>query len=234
MSLSSKSILIIGATGPSGEQVTKKLLAHPVRSGNPSKVQVHIFCRNPSKVSEANAKAVASIQQGDARNVDDLSKALSKTKPTHVVVCIGAGNNLGKTDIRTASAAALTQALENTPGMKNVQVVVLSSSGAGTSRIKVGLGIGAMIEFHLRHVLADHTGQEAVFLENDGLADRTWIVRPTGLTDNKPHDGKVVTFGDLDKGPTVHIDREDVASYIADGIYEGNTGGRIENITTAK
>jgi uncharacterized protein YbjT (DUF2867 family) len=221
-----KSILILGATGRTGLEIMRQLIAHP------SMPQVHLFCRNPTKVPPDYLDVIASIQEGDARESTDLARALTHTKPTHVIVSIGMGDSVAKTDIRTASAQALARAMQTTHGMDEVQVIVVSSTGAGTSRIKVGMGVGKMIEYHLRHVLADHTGQEAAFLES-GLADRTWIVRATSLTDDQAK-GKVVTFGDIDKGPTVHVDRADVASYISEGIYQGNTGGRIDNITTPK
>jgi uncharacterized protein YbjT (DUF2867 family) len=222
------SVLILGATGRTGHEIMKQLIAHP------SRPQVHPFCRTPSKLSPEEVQHCTSIQKGDAREPGDLANALKNTKPTHVIVSLGDGDSVAKTDLRTASAKALVTALDKTDGMKEVEVVVISSAGAGPSRIKIGLGVGICVGYYLRHVLADHTGQEAAFLESD-LAERTWIVRASGLTNDKAK-GKVVTFGDKEKPPTPHVDRADVAFYVVDAICkgDGHVGGRIENITTPK
>jgi hypothetical protein len=126
------------------------------------------------------------------------------------VVSIGNGDSVKKSDIRTESARTLVQVL-NKPNYQHVRVLVVSSSGAGDSSIIVGFGIGKLIEFHLRHVLKDHGGQEAVFLS--AMKERTMIVRPTALTENKST-GKVITFGPKEKCPTTETDRKDLADWL--------------------
>jgi hypothetical protein len=64
--------------------------------------------------------------------------------------------------------------------------------------------------------------------------DRTLIVRPTSLNDDKS--GRVlVEFGDKEKGPTMDSNRSDVAAWIATEIG-GKTfvADRKVNLTTAK
>ena len=60
-------------------------------------------------------------------------------------------------------------------------MVVVSSVGAGDSRLIVGYGLGKVLALYLRHALADLNHQEAALLE--AVPDRTVIVRATGLTD---------------------------------------------------
>lgn len=106
------------------------------------------------------------------------------------------------------------------------------STGAGPTEIIVGLGVGKLIEHHLRHVLKDHDGQESAFLDN-GLADRTVIIHPTSLTDGKAN-GKIVEFGYKVKSPTIHIDRGDVAVYVVKEACSGSFREKAVNITGKK
>ena len=221
----SQSILLIGATGRSGNEILKQLINHPTQP------EIHIFCRDPSKLTPEYHKKSASVFQGDARNEIDIERALTASNADTVIVAVGNGDNLGKTDIRTANAQAVAAAMQQ-PGMEHVKAIVLSSTGAGPTKIIVGMGIGKLIEHNLRHVLKDHDGQESAFLDN-GLADRTVIVRPTSLTDGRAN-GKIIDFGDKVKSPTIHIDRGDVAVYIVQEACNGSHGGKCVNITGAK
>jgi hypothetical protein len=121
----------------------------------------------------------------------DLELAFQITKADLVVVSIGNGENVKKSNIRTESAKALVQVLVGQRVYRHVHVLVVSRIGAGSS--------GGLNDFHLRHVLEDHSGQEEVFLSY--MKDRTLVVRPTALAENKSI-GKVVTFDSTDKFPT--------------------------------
>lgn len=123
------------------------------------------------------------------------------------------------------------------PGSKfqDVRVVCVSSIGAGGSNIIVGFGIGSLIKFHLRKILRDHDLQEETFIDgmNVQKASRLLIVRPTALSDGKPG-ARIVTFGDQEKVPTLNIDRDDVAKYIADNVCgREDMFGKVVNIATA-
>lgn len=221
-----KSILLIGATGRSGHEILHQLLT------NPTKPKVHVFCRDPSKLAPEYGKKCASVFKGDARSASDIERALAGSNADLVIVAVGNGDNVGKSDIRTANAQAVATAMMQ-PGLGHIKAVVLSSQGAGPTQIKVGFGLGKLIEHHLRHVLKDHDGQESTFLDN-GLADRVVIVRPTSLTDGKAN-GKIIEFGDTVKCPTIHTDRGDVAVYVAkEACNSSFAGGRTVNITGEK
>ena len=221
-----QSILILGATGGTGLECIRQLAKHP------SKPRIHSFCRNPSKLEESTKALCDSVIQGDARESKDLQQALEQTAANVVIVSIGTGPSPVKTDVRTASAQALATVMK-LPNFEHVRAVVVSSIGAGTSRIIVGMGMGQLLSFYLRHALKDHTGQEAAF---DSLHDRTTVVRATGLTDGAPTGQKLVEFGDTEKSPTAKTDRADLAAWIVQEICDGTkpVGGRIVNVTSAK
>lgn len=218
-----QSILIIGATGRTGLACLRQLAGH---SAQPS---IHVFCRDADKLADKDKLLCDSVVQGNARNSRDLERGLSETGADTVIVSIGDGDNLSKCDIREESAKALVRVL-NKAAFRKVRVLVVSSIGAGPSKIVVGMGIGSLLSFHLRHILNDHSGQEAAFAS---IAQRTTIVRPTALTDDTPT-GKVVEFKDREKSPTIKTDRSDVAAWVSEQVCGGNVGGRIVNITGVK
>jgi putative NADH-flavin reductase len=212
-----QSILVIGATGRTGLECIRHFAKHQT---NPA---VHAFCRDTDKLAEKDKALCTTIVQGDARSPIDLERALAETHAEVVILSIGNGDSVKKSDIRTVSAQALAQVLKK-PQYKRVRTVVVSSTGAGNSRIIVGAGLGKLISFHLRHVLADHTGQEAAFYS---LRNRTTVVRATSLTYNEAT-GKLVYFQDRDKSPTIKTDRADLAAWIVEEVCGGTkpVGGR--------
>ena len=220
--MNSTSILIIGATGRTGLETLRQLASH---KSSPS---IYAFVRNKAKLSASDRAICKSIIEGDARSADDLENALRVSKATDVVVSVGNGDSTKQSDIRGANAEALVSVLQQRE-FRTVRVMLVSSSGAGESIIKVGMGIGWMISHHLRHVLHDHTNQENALKP---IRPRLTVVRPTSLTDDEPT-GKVVTFGDKAKPPTIKTDRADVANWIVNEICDNGhaTMGRTVNIT---
>lgn len=220
-----KSVLIIGATGALGLQIIRHVAEEPTVS------ELHVFCRNPSKLSESDKRVCDSIITGDARRALDIERAIAQSKADYVVLATGNGADVRKTDTRQKTGEALAHVMRK-PAFRNVKAVIVSSHGAGDTKIKVGMGIGMMIAHHLRHVLADHTLQEKAF---DDLMDRTVIVRPTALTDDKS--GKdLVEFDGNQKGPTINIDRSDLAAWISREISADPADfcGRKLSLTSAK
>ena len=216
MSINNKSVLIIGATGALGLQCIRHL------SEEPTVTEIHVFCRNPSKLSDSDKRICDSIITGDARSAADVEKALAQSKADYVVLATGNGADLRKTDTRQKTGEALACVMSKPP-FHHVKAVIVSSHGAAETKIKVGMGIGTIIAYHLRHVFADHTLQEKAF---DGLMKRTLIVRPTALTDDKS--GKtVVEFDGQKKGPSINIDRSDLAAWITKEISSDFQGRKV-------
>jgi uncharacterized protein YbjT (DUF2867 family) len=218
-----QSILIIGATGRTGLECIRHFASHQT---DPA---VHAFCRDVDKLDDKDKALCTSTMQGDARSPIDLERALVETRADVVVVSIGNGDSVRKSDIRTASAYALVQVLKM-PQFEHVHTVVVSSVGAGNSRIIVGGGLGKLISLHLRHVLADHTGQENAF---HSLRNRTTIVRATSLTNNEAT-GKLVYFQDREKSPTIKTDRADLAIWIVGEVCDSakHVDSRVVNVTS--
>ena len=220
-----QNILLIGATGGTGIELLQQLNDHP------SLPKVHALVRNANKIG-VNANLCASVIQGDALNTTDIINALRQSQADTVIVSIGNGpKDVSKTELRTKSAKALVRALSISE-FKHVQVLCVSSIGAGNSRINVGMGMGKLISFYIRHIIADHTGQEAALAS---IQNRTTIVRPTGLTVDKPV-GHVVAFGDRAKAPTMETDRVDLAAWIVEQVCESDEplGNNVVNITGVK
>ena len=209
------SVLVIGANGRTGKQVIKKFAKHD------TKPKVYGFCRDPTKLPMEYKKLCTMVYRGDACNADDIEYALNDSNVNVIVVTIGNGDSLHKTTVRTETAKCIVSVLQQ-PQYEHIKVLVVSSNGAGGSRIDVGMfGIGKVLEMALRNVLQDHDGQEVAFRSK--LLDRTVIVRPTALVDNYPT-GKVVQFGDLQKQPSMNTDRDDLADWIVEEVCGGGGG----------
>jgi hypothetical protein len=224
--MSFHSVLITGVTGGTGLASLRQLANHP------TKPEVHAFCRDPSsRLAEADRALCTSIFQGDAREDKDIERCLDQTAANVVILSTRTGESAAKSDIRTATGESLAQIMKK-PNYQHVKALIVSGMGASDSRINVSFGKGMLYEFYLRHVIADHSGQEAAF-HHALLRDRTLILRPTLLTDKKTTGSKLITFGDRERVPTMEIDRVDVAWWIAGEITSGLLGGRNINLTNA-
>jgi NAD(P)H-binding len=219
-------ILLVGATGKTGLEVAHQL------SENPSKPSIHAICRDIAKLQKATTVKFDTVSKGDASKADDIEAALLKSEANWIIVCIGQGMNLSKDNhIRTENAEATVEVLQQ-PEFKHVRVLVVSSSGAGKSRIIVGWGIGVMISYYLRHVLKDHTGQELAFQK---IANRTTIVNSTILVEKKPV-GSLVSFGDDEESPMTETHIADLAAWIVNELCGMPTmpGGGLVNVSSSK
>ena len=225
MSINTKSVLIIGATSGLGLQCLRHFAQEP------NITYIHVFCRTPSKLSDTDKRLCESIIMGDARNAQAVEQAIVESQADYVVLATGNGMDLRKSDTRQVTGEALAQVMAK-PAFQNVKAIVISSHGAAETKIKVGMGIGMIISHHIRHILADHTLQEAAFAD---LMKRTLIVRPTALTDEKG--GKqLIEFDGIKKGPSINADRSDVAAWITQEVAKNTSifRGRKVCLTDAK
>lgn len=207
-------VLLIGATGRLGLQIIRAA-SSPI-----TELSIHAFCRTPSKLPAGDASACASVVQGDARSSSDVRRALQSTKATIVIMSIGEGDSTAPTNLRAATAKALMDVIEPGQDMDHVKVVVVSSTGAGGTKIDIGYGIGMLLTWQLRHGMKDHTEQEEEFQRRIGDAQRLLILRPTGLTDGKAN-GMTTTFPKNTRVPCAQIDRKDLAQFIVAEIGKG-------------
>lgn len=147
---------------------------------------------------------------------------------------IGNGDSTARTDIREATARALMDVIGKGTEYEHVKVVLVSSTGAGGTKIDVGFGLGKILAFTLRHVMEDHDNQEKQFTTRIGDASRLLIVRPTALTENKPT-GHTKAFPKNAKAPSIHTDREDLANWIIAQVAAGTKSyGREVSLTGSK
>lgn len=229
-----KSILIIGATGDLGRQ----LLHHLGNEKSKNNIDaVHVMVRNPTKLTSQDLELIESVQKGDATNAKHVEQALRQTQANYVILATGNGLDLGKSNTREETGRSLVLNLIKTE-FSHIQCIVMSSHGASESKIIIGFGIGKLITHHLRNVLADHTKQEKLFETYDDVKARTLIVRPTSLTNDKPAKKGldfIVEFDGTKKGPSINIDRSDVAAWVTREIVTKPTiTGRQVCLTNAK
>lgn len=224
------SVLIIGATGGIGIQILHQL------SKNDSNPILHALVRDPNKIAAADEPLYKSVIKGNARDANDIKRAIDESQADTIVIAVGSGDNVSKkaNDIRSANAEAVVSVLDRQPQYEHIRLVVVSSNGAGPTKIKVGMGIGTAIAFHLRHVMRDHTRQEEALRP---LMNRTTILRPTALTDKPSKGTKPFYFGDKEKPPTINISRADVAAVVAEEVCRSRNagaGGKTINLTNPK
>ena len=226
---SKKSILIIGATGSLGLQLLRHLT-------NTTEIQeVHVMARSPSKLDSSDRDLAASVEKGDARNAVDIEQALRSTQANYVLLATGNGHDVSKSDTREATGRALATTLKQQE-FHHVQAIIMSSHGASETKVIVGFGIGKLLSYYLRHVFRDHTNQEAQFADAS-LEKRTLVVRPTSLTDDKEIDNldAIVEFDGSKRGPSISVDRSDVAAWVTREIATNPfIGGRKVCLTNAK
>lgn len=164
-----------------------------------------------------------------------MQDALRVTKAKWVIITVGDGESLNKNDIRTVNAQATVRILQE-PEFRHVRVLVVSRYGAGKSRIKIGLGLGRIISYNFRGVLADHSGQEKAFR---AIRKRVTIVRAFRLTDGEPT-RHLAYFSGRGKCPLLKTDRADLAAWIVREVCTPQTLKRtkqynlVVNVTSVK
>lgn len=193
------------------------------------------MARTPSKLDAVDRNLAASVQKGNARETNDVENALRASRANYVILATGNGHDVSKSDTREATGRTLASVLKKQE-FSNVQAIVMSSHGAGETKVIVGFGVGMLISYYLRHVFLDHTKQEAEF--DGSLKNRTLCVRPSSLSDDKPVQNLdyIVEFDGIKKGPSISIDRSDVAAWVAREIASSkpSIGGRKVCLTNAK
>lgn len=228
--MSAPSLLIVAAAGRTGVELIR------ASASSPHTPSVHAFLRTPSKLSPSDTALCTSIVKGDACLASDVSRALSTTGADVVILVIGVPNSAAPTDLRESSARALLETLrEDARRFEHVRVVVVSSVGAGGSKMDYGWGVGSFMSWVIRNVLRDHDNREKMFEEwmktdEERNRERVWIVRPTMLTAGKPKGG-VVVYGD-GRAPSWWCDRKDLGEWIVKEVCEAGKGfGTAVNVT---
>jgi len=201
-----RNILLFGATGKTGEQISRKL--------NLRKLNFTVFVREESraKLKEQGANIVS----GDVLNYGEVGNAISGNTYTDIIVSLGS-KALKGTEIRSLGTEHIIKALQ--AGGTKSKIHVISALGVGDSWDQLG-GFGKLISnLLLKSVLKDHQKQEAIVMNSPNPYH---ILRPVGLKDGKPEgEVHVQPKGRL---PSTSIMRADVASFLVNSMLENKEG----------
>ncbi|MEO6681195.1 MAG: SDR family oxidoreductase [Ginsengibacter sp.] len=188
-------ILILGATGRTGQHLVLKLLDRDH--------QVIALARDPAKLSIENP--LLTIVKGD---VLDKSLVMQMTKGTNAVIsALGAGNSLNSRDLIFKTAEILIPAMiEN--GVK--RLIFLSAFGVGKSIKKANYIQKLIFRLPLKNIYSDkEKGEDTI--RNSSLE---WtLVYPVVLT-NTSYTGKYKVAEEVIMKGMPKISREDVAEFM--------------------
>ncbi|MEU4385651.1 NAD(P)-binding oxidoreductase [Promicromonospora sp. NPDC023805] len=188
-------LTILGATGPTGQQVLDQALA----AGH----DVTVLVRTPDRLPQS-ARDRVTVLTGDATLTSDVRQAL--TGSDAVISALGSGSDL-KSDIASRAARALIPAAELS-GTK--RVVVLSALGSGTTATHAGAVPRLFGKLLMGTVFADKAVADDL-VRSSGLG---WtLVRPAILT-NGPHTGSYSAVEVPQRKVGDRISRADVADFM--------------------
>jgi uncharacterized protein YbjT (DUF2867 family) len=186
-------VLVIGATGGTGQHLVSKLLAR----GD----EVTAFVRNPAAMTQKNERL--KIAQGEARDAGSLERAVAGQD---AVLSAFGPRSLKKDDIQEVFMGHLLAAMKK-HGVK--RLVNLSAWGAGDSASQRNLFLKILVSLVFKNVFADKERGEALLVSSD----LDYInVRPAQLL-NAPARGGVKASLDA-KGIKPKIAREDLADFM--------------------
>lgn len=187
-------ILVIGATGLTGNYLTKKLLAQ----GH----DVTAFVREPSKFTTQHAHL--KIVQGEARNLASLEKAIQGQE---AVMSAFGPRSLKKDNLQEIFMSNLVSAMTKT-GVK--RLINLSAMGAGDSYPGAPLVMRLIILPLFLGKMFEDKNRGEVFLFKSSL-DYT-NVRPGRLTNSPAKGGTKASLDYSDLKPI--MTREDLADFM--------------------
>ncbi|WP_257166316.1 NAD(P)-dependent oxidoreductase [Bradyrhizobium sp. SRS-191] len=210
---SKPSILVLGATGGTGQLIVRDALA---RGYN-----VSALVRSPDKAGDLQG---ARLIVGDARDEATLRKALKGQDA--VISSLGTAlSPLREVTALSTSTRALVAAMK---AEHVARLVAITGIGAGDSKGHGGFVYDRLIlPLLLRNVYADKNRQEAI-IRDSGL---DWvIVRPAMLND-KPGGQAVRALTDLSGFHGGTIARADVARFVVDQVSDDSFLHRSPLIT---
>ena len=186
-------VVAIGATGGTGNQLTRQLL----EEGH----TVTVFVRSPDKLGDLTSRV--NVVQGDARNIEALERAVANQDA--VLSALGP-RSFGKDDLQETYLTNLVSAMDS-QGIK--RLINLSALGAGESASKAPLPMKILAKTFLKNMMQDKDKGEAAIAASDLEFTN---VRPGRLGDG-PALGNV--DGNEDgQGLSRAIARADVAAFM--------------------
>lgn len=215
MTKSIKTVLVIGATGPTGIEICKQAL----QAG----LQVRVLVRTPSRLP-ADLLLGVDVVQGDVLNGESLATALRGVDA--VVSALGTPLQRKPVTLLSQGTRNMVQAMAQT-GVS--RLLCITGMGAGDSRGHGGFLYDRIIlPLLLREIYLDKDRQEQVVRES-GLA---WtLIRPAFLT-NGPLTGHYRCLMQFVQGERMgKIARADVAHFVVQELVQGKYCGQVANLT---
>lgn len=187
-------ILVIGATGPTGREVT----ARAIEDGH----DVRILVRNPERVSMWSPRL--EVVQGDVREWKSVAQAM---RDVHAVLsALGTGSDRRPTTLISEGTAAILWAMAEA----NVGRLVCVTSGGTIDDPDEPFLFRKIGRRWLRHIFADQRKAE----ERIRASDSEWtIVRPPRLLDG-PARGRYELASEKAAGEKYEITRADLADFM--------------------
>lgn len=187
-------VLIIGATGPTGRELTTQALdeGHDVR----------LFVRNPNAVSVWSPRL--DIVQGDMHEWKDVGRAMRDVNA--VLSALGTGSDLRKTTIFSEGTAAILWGMAEA-GVRRLVCVTSGGTVEDPNEPFLFRNVGRKL---LRHIFADQRKAE----ERMRASEADWtIVRPPRLL-NGPKRGRYEVASEMPAGDSYEITRADLAEFM--------------------
>jgi putative NADH-flavin reductase len=188
-------ILILGATGPTGQQLVKQALE--------KNHQVTVLVRNPEKLGMTHGNL--HVVKGEVLDEATLKKAVEGTEA--VLCTLGRGRSLKSFDLMTTAVTNIIAAMKSS----NIdRVILLSSFGVGETFTQANFFQKLVFRTFLKNIYSDKAKADAM-LRNSPLE---WtLVCPVILT-NKPGTGNYKVAETLPMKGMPKISRTDVADFM--------------------
>lgn len=210
-----RSILVIGATGPTGIEICKQALA--------AGMKVRVLVRTPSRLP-ADLSSRLDVMQGDVLSSDAM---IAATRGMDAVVS-ALGTPLQRTPVTLLSRG--TQNIMQAMGQTGVsRLLCITGMGAGDSRGHGGfLYDRVILPLLLGQIYIDKDRQEQLVRASD--LDWT-LIRPAFLS-NGVKTGQYRCIGQFDKHDRMgKISRADVAHFVVQEVQRGQHSKKVANLT---
>lgn len=201
-------VIVFGATGKTGGHVLRNALER----GH----EVTAFGRSVDRIE---AEPGLGVFRGDVFDSAAVTEAVAGHDA--VIECLGSTGLRDSTTLTTGTTNIVDAAASGGVG----RLIVVSAAGVGDSWSQIPWSSRLMFRTMLRHIFADHRGQEAVVERSPA----NWtIVRSAVLTD-KPATGTVTA---TTTGATKRISRADLAGFLVDQLTDESYSRRAVAVTS--
>jgi len=188
--------LLIGATGPTGEEIVKQGLAHGE--------DITALVRDASKMVVSDPKLHLVV--GDILNAQDVDAAMAGQDA--VICSLGTGVTLKHVTLFSDGTQHLLDAMQKHAVRR---IVCITGIGAGDSRGHGGFLYDRVIKPTLLHTIYQDKDRQEALLRH---SDTDWIIVRPGMLTNDEATGKYRVLLDLDGVTAGKITRADVAAFV--------------------